>query len=128
MRNKKILVDSDVLIWFLRDKYEVVNSLTEMLPVNHLFISPISVAEIYAGARKKELKTIDEFISLFEVFDVNKDLAITAGQYLSKFSKSHSVEIADAIIGATAAKLDLLLWTFNIKHYPMLKKKQFFDI
>ena len=39
--------------------------------------------------------------------------------YLARYAKSHSVEIADALIAAAAATSGLRLWTLNRKHYPM---------
>ena len=42
-----------------------------------------------------------------------------AGVYLSRFGRSHHVELADALIAATASSAGLALWTLNRKHYPM---------
>jgi len=35
------------------------------------------------------------------------------------FAKSHSVELGDALIAATASAHGLELWTRNRRHYPM---------
>ena len=42
-----------------------------------------------------------------------------AGDYLRQYRKSHSVELGDALIAATAVQNDAALWTRNRKHYPM---------
>ncbi len=42
-----------------------------------------------------------------------------AGRYLARFAKSHSLEIADALVAAAAATSGLRFWTLNRKHYPM---------
>ena len=42
-----------------------------------------------------------------------------AGDYLREFGKSHSVDIADALIAATAWSHGAAVWTRNRKHYPM---------
>jgi len=127
MKNKTIFVDSDVLIWFLRGKDDIVAELTNLIASQNILISPVSVTEIYAGARKNELSTISELFSLFNIVEINKDIAVKAGEYLRKYAKSHSVEIADAFIGASVSILDATLWTFNLKHYPMLKKSKFYN-
>jgi hypothetical protein len=38
---------------------------------------------------------------------------------LRQFAKSHSVELGDALIAATAAVHGLELWTRNRRHYPI---------
>ncbi len=126
MENKGILLDSDIIIWFLRGKEDVVSTIHNLIINNKLFISPISIAEIYAGARPKEEKLINAFFSLVEIIDIEISTGILAGQYLSKYSKNHYIEIADAFIAATANNYSLLLWTLNKKHYPMIKKGHFF--
>ena len=46
--------------------------------------------------------------------------------YLRQYGKSHGVEIADALIAASAVANRATLWTRNRKHYPM-KELSFFD-
>jgi predicted nucleic acid-binding protein len=41
-------------------------------------------------------------------------------------SPSHNVTLADAVIAAVTVYYDLILWTLNRKHYPMLSEEQFF--
>jgi len=42
-----------------------------------------------------------------------------AGTYLSRYSRSHGVQIADALVAAAASVAGLRLWTLNRRHYPM---------
>ena len=42
-----------------------------------------------------------------------------AGEYLSRYSRSHGVQIADALVAAAASTAGLRLWTVNRRHYPM---------
>lgn len=42
-----------------------------------------------------------------------------AGRYLARFSRSHGLKIADALIAAAAATAGLRLWTLNRRDYPM---------
>jgi len=44
---------------------------------------------------------------------------VKAGDYLRQFHRSHSLELGDALIAATASIHLLRLWTRNRKHYPM---------
>ena len=42
-----------------------------------------------------------------------------AGAYLSRYARSHGVQIADALVAAAATTAGLHLWTLNARHYPM---------
>jgi predicted nucleic acid-binding protein len=42
-----------------------------------------------------------------------------AGTYLSRYSRSHGVQIADALVAAAASTAGLRLWTLNRRPYPM---------
>ena len=64
---------------------------------------------------------LDNFISLFRVIPVGSEIAKAGGLYKRDYSKSHGVELADAILAATAEAENAELKTLNIKHYPMIK-------
>ena len=42
-----------------------------------------------------------------------------AGEYLRRYRKSHTVELGDAMIAASAVVSGARLWTQNRKRYPM---------
>ena len=42
-----------------------------------------------------------------------------AGGYSKVFSRSHGLEIADALLAATARRHGLRFWTMNTERYPM---------
>ena len=114
-----ILVDTDVLVDFLRGDSEAVKFINTHS--DHIILSSIVVAELYAGVKgEKEQVVMDDFISLFPVIPVDVKIAKAGGLYKSEYGKSHGVGIADAILAATAAAVDADLKTLNIKHYPMI--------
>jgi predicted nucleic acid-binding protein len=116
---KPLLVDTDVLIDFLRGNEEAIEYVRTNS--NNIILSSITVSEIYAGVRgNKELDDLDEFISLFSVFQVTSEIAKAGGLYKRDYYKSHGVGLADAIIAATAKIQNTRLITFNINHFPML--------
>jgi predicted nucleic acid-binding protein len=57
---------------------------------------------------------------------IDAEVGRKAGGYLREFRRSHAVEIADALIAASASARRAQLWTRNRKHYPM-KDVLFFD-
>jgi hypothetical protein len=115
-----LLIDSDVLIDHLRKEKQALRFLAAELENNSLiFVSVISRVEILAGIRKGEDAIVN---SLFEILTpVNVDISIAdrAGEYLRKYSRSHSMSIGDALIAATSKEMSLTLITRNVKHYPM---------
>ena len=115
-----ILIDTDVLIEYLRGNEAVVRKLTDLYKNGEkLCYSPVTKAEIIAGLRKGEEEITARLFSLMECLKIGDDTGHKAGEYMKKFSVSHKVEIADALIAATVHDHSVLLWTFNRRHYPM---------
>ncbi len=115
-----ILVDTDVLIDFLRGYDKAITFINEFFP--NIILSPIVIAELYAGVKgTKELSVLDNFVSLFRIVPIDSEIAKAGGLYKHDFGKSHGVGLADAILAATADKENAKLMTLNVKHYPMIK-------
>jgi hypothetical protein len=123
-----VVVDTDVLIWILRlNKSLVERFKAAIVETNgYLFITPVQVAEIYSGMRLKEKIKIETFIESLNVLDIDKRMGKLAGEFLHDYGKSHSVTMADALVGAAAKANVFKLWTMNRKHYPMFEKDEFF--
>jgi len=115
-----LLLDTDVIIDYLRGLPEAINFLENL--DNHLLLSSISVAELYAGVRVgKEMQTLEQFLAAFEIIPVDREIAIKGGLYRGKYGPSHSTGLADALIAATAKIKLAKLVTLNTKHFPMVK-------
>ena len=115
-----LLLDSDILIDHLRKEQKALDYLQQEIDAGSLlFISVISRTEIFSGARKGEEETIQGLFDLLTPVDVDVAIADRAGEYLKKFTKSHSITIGDAVIAATAREMGGVLVTRNLKHYPM---------
>lgn len=91
----------------------------------NLLITPIQLAEIYAGIRKNEEKRVAGFIANFGLLDITNAVGIRAGRYLNRYKKSHGISLADAMICAATVENAHIIWTLNKKHYPMLKEDMF---
>ncbi len=64
-----LLIDTDVIIAYLRDRPEAVSYLENL--TGPLLISAVTVAELYAGVRDGAERTaLDSFIQAFEVVAV----------------------------------------------------------
>ena len=83
-------------------------------------ISAITIAELYAGLRANEGPLVVSMLNTYEALEVNADVAIQAGHWLNRYTKSHGLGIGDALIAATAHEHGLTLATLNTKHFSML--------
>src|SRR5690242_13782279 len=97
----QLLIDTDVIIDYLRGRKEAVSYLESLNET--LLLSCITVAELYAGVREGEERTkLEDFLQVFNIIPVEKDIALTGGLYRRDYGKSHGTGLADAIIAATA--------------------------
>lgn len=122
-----VLVDSDILIEVARGRNaEVVSKWIELSNSDAAVLySPVSVAELWAGARPKEYDALSNLFGALRCTPVDEETGRQAGVYLRQYRLSHAVEIADALIAAGAIANNAELWTRNRKHYPM-KELSFF--
>lgn len=118
---KSILVDSDILIEVSRARDDVILARWKDLSqsVNPLLCSPVTVAEVWHGARPLEHAALSELFEAIDCVPIDLRIGQRAGDYLRQYAKSHHVELGDALIAATAAVHKLDLWTRNRRHYPM---------
>ena len=123
-----VLVDSDILIEVSRGKNEEIVSKWINLSNSDAAVlySPISVAELWAGARSNEHAALNNLFRALTCVPVDTETGYLAGQFLEQYRRSHGIEIADGMIAASAILNGAQLWTRNRKHYPM-KELQFFE-
>lgn len=120
---KTPLVDTDIWIDFLRGVPEAVNFVDQLPDV--VFISAVSVAELYAGVREgKEREVLGDLLTSLKIISLDDVGAAHGGLIRRDFGKSHGVGLNDALIAATVMQHDCQLFTLNVKHYPALPKAQ----
>lgn len=121
-----ILIDTDVLIEYLRGNTLIVDRIIrEYKKGERMYFSPVTRAEITAGLRKGEEELTGRLFGLLTCLPIADETGVRAGGYLKSFGPSHGVEMADALIAASAHENEAFLWTMNKKHYPM-KEVAFF--
>ena len=116
--NSGILVDTDILVDYLRGVEEAVRYLENTAA--DFKLSVVNVAEIHAGVRDQERTAVDSLLECFEIIPLDRAIAVRGGLLRRDFGKSHGVGLADALIAATVEKFGYQLATLNQKHYPML--------
>lgn len=122
-----VLVDSDILIEVSRGKNaDIVARWMDLGNSDAAVLySPVSVAELWAGARPNEHDALNNLFGALSCAPIDKEAGRQAGTWLRKYRLSHGVEVADALIAASAVANNAELWTRNHKHYPM-KEVSFF--
>lgn len=116
---KKHLVDTCILIDFLKKKKEAFTFLTD--EKHSCCLSLLNITELYSGVRKGEEQVMELFLEDFEILNLTKDIAVTAGYFFEQYSKSHGVGIIDALLAAISKEYGVPLVTRNVKHFPMLE-------
>ena len=117
----RLLIDTDVLIEYLRG-YDKAAEYLEGL-TSDLYLSVISVAELFAGVRgDEEEEALKQLLQTFTVLTITENVARLGGLYRRDYRTSHGTGLADALIAATAQEHDAGLATFNQRHFPMLEK------
>jgi tRNA(fMet)-specific endonuclease VapC len=116
----KYLLDTNVIIWHLRD-YEPTNEILRSIKADQpMGCSAISVFEVWVGVRKKEYDITQRLLNQLYKIPIDSIIAIRAAEYWREFrAKGITLGQADAIIAATANILNLTLITYNQSHYPM---------
>lgn len=115
-----MIVDTDVLIWYSR-KNE--NAIKLIHSLNDFSISVITYMEIIQGVRNKdELNHFKKALSILNVnvLQINDMISTKAMFFIEQYTLSHSIELADALIGASAIITKMPLITGNDKHYKHL--------
>ena len=123
-----VLIDSDILIEVSRGRNTaVVSKWIELSTSDALVLfSPVTAAELWAGARPAEYKALEALFEALVCVPADAAVGRQAGEYLRRYRKSHAVELGDALIAASTVVSGALLWTRNRKHYPM-SDLTFFD-
>jgi tRNA(fMet)-specific endonuclease VapC len=112
------LIDSDIIIWALRGRSDVVELLLELSEEDSMTCSAINVLEVEVGAKPSEMQAVRQHLGSYEVLPVLPLTAQKAAEILrSSPRKPHRGEWGDAVIAATALLNGLTLVTFNIRHY-----------
>lgn len=114
------LLDSDIVIWALRGKPDVVEIVSKIKDKSKTYISTMTVAEVYMGMRPSETITTEDFLHQNPIIPISEDVAKAGGLYFNQFSKMRlKMSISDCLIAATAKINELTLVTLNTRHFPM---------
>ncbi len=121
MNAQQVVLDTSIVIDLLKNVPAVVNRFVALVDAGTRFlVSPIVVAEIYAGAFEREYKAIEALFDLCERTAMPFDTGRAAGRYAKQYAKAYQgIALEDYLLAATAKAYGCPLWTHNRKHFPM---------
>ena len=123
-----MIIDTDVLIWYLRGDEAARKAVDEAVPFS---ISVITYMELMQGMRNKaESRAFQTQIQKWnlEIVQISREASSRAMFYVQEYALSHSMELADAFIAATVVQSGKVLLTANDRHYkfiPTMECKRF---
>lgn len=117
-----MIIDTDILIWYLKGNqkaYDFIESQSGFL------VSVVTYIEMIQGMRNKH--ELNAFRNQFRnwnarIIYINEEISAKAMFYIERNYLSHSLRLADALIGATGLVYGMPLATCNDKHYKVIKE------
>ncbi len=119
-----MIIDTDVLIWYMRGNEKAYKDIEN---TKNFFISVITYMELVQGMRNaKELNYLRKALHTWnaQVLYISEDISAKAMFYIEQHFLSHSLQLADALIGATAVAYSFPIFTGNDRHYKIIKDIQ----
>ena len=123
-----MIIDTDVLVWYLRGNEAAKLAVEENIPFS---MSVVTYMELVQGMiNKAEMKKFQKQLQTWNVniIQIDKEISARAMFYVQEYALSHSMMLADGLIAATVVQYGEVLLTANDKHYkylPTIEVKKF---
>lgn len=125
MKNKKgYLLDTNICISMLKDKYGVREAILKAKPEN-CYVSEITLGELYYGAafsnnREERLKDVAFVADHFKIIPVSETLPMFGDVKADLRRQGKLIDDFDILIGCAAVLNNLVMVTDNVKHLGRL--------
>jgi predicted nucleic acid-binding protein len=119
-----MLIDTCLFIEHFRGNTAVSMFLSQHAGSMH--VSAITDMELAQGVRnKQELQTYYKLLKVLkiELIEINEPISTLAREWVRQYGLSHNLNLADALIAATAKHSQLTLYTNNIRDFQFLDVK-----
>ncbi len=132
-KESRILIDTDVIINLLDNKrnfhLQVKRNLAlfQEKKVNP-YISLVTAIEILQGNKSNaDKKQLSKDLMFFNQFDITVSIGNIAKELILKYSSSHGLMLADALIAATSLQLEIPLYSLNKKDYKFIDTLKLYE-
>lgn len=116
-----MIFDTDVLIWALRGGERAAGAIDG---ASERALSIVSLMELLQGARSKvEARQIHQSLRQlqFQILPLSEAIGAAAAALIEQHALAHGIQLADALIAATAIGAGLPLCTGNVKHFRPIR-------
>ncbi|MGD2090917.1 MAG: type II toxin-antitoxin system VapC family toxin [Candidatus Aminicenantes bacterium] len=129
MENRRVLIDTSVLIDFFRKKNKKKSLLYKIRKTHEIYASSVSEFEFLAGVKGDVVKSLKHFFNEINVipFDSNA-AAIASSIYKDLKARNLVIEFRDIFIAATAIAKDLPISTLNRNHFERIEELEILEI
>ncbi|MGA1840047.1 MAG: PIN domain-containing protein [bacterium] len=116
-----VIVDTSVLIDFLKGSEKYAEEVTSLLVKNRAITTGIIIAELLQGIKNpKEEQNISELMTSINTLEISTELWIKAGKLSSSLRKKGiSLPLTDVTIATLALEYNLYIFTMD-KHFEKI--------
>ncbi len=129
MADRRVLVDTSILISFLRKTRKETSVLWKIREVAPCFISSVTLFELLSGAKTdRHFKDIEKLTHWIESVYFDDAIAETAASIFRDLKQHNQlIEYRDIFIAATARTYGFQLATLNISHFKRITDPTLFE-
>jgi len=121
------ILDTCILIDYLRGEPSVYDLFVKD-EKNKLSMSTITMMELVLGAlNKREVNYIQKAFKKIDIIYIDEDISKMAESLIINYSKSHNLQIDDALIAATSIKTNAKLITYNLSDFKYIPDVQLYQ-
>jgi predicted nucleic acid-binding protein len=125
----KLVIDTSVLIDYLRGGSRWEELLSKFEKSDELYLPTIVIFELFSGSSTSNLeisRKITDFLKYFQKVDLTEKIAKRAGVLFRDVNKN--LGASDYIIAASTLELGATLVTLNIKHFGQITNLSLYPI
>ena len=121
-----LVIDSDVLIYFMKGHVEIVNKLSTQ-PIENIFTTRINVTELVYGAYnsskiEQNLGKVSSFLECFQILEFDQKSSVIFAQEKARLKlKGSLIADMDLMIASITIANDFSLVTNNLKHFERIE-------
>lgn len=122
------LLDTDIVVFFLRNKEGIGERLSRLNPKN-IYVSEVTIAELEYGNRcsgryNENRELVDRFLAMINVVPFAVSIRRYASERFRLRCDGTPIADFDLLIGCTAVEKDLIMVTNNVAHLSRIKNIQ----
>jgi predicted nucleic acid-binding protein len=121
----KCIIDSDILIYFIKGKQEIVEKLLKIPPQN-LYTTRLNYTELIYGAYnstrvEENLKVVRPFLENFQILEFDQESSEIFAKVKAHLKKNGNIITdMDLMIASIALQQEFSLVSNNIKHFKRI--------